>query len=240
MRRHNARNARRVARGFQKKLAQLSPARRGPPCRSPRRGAAASCGPALPGRRRLEVRIRTPHASAGAPRPTTCEVGSVRGGNTRGASPNHAETPGPPCGRKPMVGVEPTTPALRKPCSAIELHRRRGPPRSHVDQLRNVAGRNQGPARSAPFAAAASMSSDRGQVAMGFEPMKNGFAIRSLSPLGHATATRPSPAPRRRSDRDYKAPRRGVASSAPVRVPAGTRARARSGGVVTTRQAIDP
>ncbi len=26
-----------------------------------------------------------------------------------------------------------------------------------------------------------------GKVAMGFEPMKNGFAIRSLSPLGHAT-----------------------------------------------------
>ena len=25
---------------------------------------------------------------------------------------------------KPMVGVEPTTPALRKRCSAIELHRR--------------------------------------------------------------------------------------------------------------------
>jgi hypothetical protein len=29
--------------------------------------------------------------------------------------------------RQPMVGVEPTTPALRKPCSAIELHRRPGP-----------------------------------------------------------------------------------------------------------------
>jgi len=27
-------------------------------------------------------------------------------------------------GKQPMVGVEPTTPALRKPCSAIELHRR--------------------------------------------------------------------------------------------------------------------
>jgi hypothetical protein len=26
-----------------------------------------------------------------------------------------------------------------------------------------------------------------GQVAVGFEPTKNGFAIRSLSPLGHAT-----------------------------------------------------
>ena len=30
-------------------------------------------------------------------------------------------------------------------------------------------------------------ASEGGKVAMGFEPMKNGFAIRPLGPLGHAT-----------------------------------------------------
>lgn len=49
--------------------------------------------------------------------------------------------------KKPMVGVEPTTPALRKPCSAIELHRRRRRSRPNLDQLRNVAVGNQGAIR---------------------------------------------------------------------------------------------
>lgn len=61
-----------------------------------RHGTVASRGPALPRRRCLGVRIRAPHASAAAPRPTTCVAGSVRGGNRRGASPNHAEAAEPP------------------------------------------------------------------------------------------------------------------------------------------------
>ena len=38
-------------------------------------------------------------------------------------------------GEKPMVGLEPTTPALRKPCSAIELHRHRRPTRRLTGRL---------------------------------------------------------------------------------------------------------
>lgn len=55
-------------------------------------------------------------------------------------------------GGKPMKGVEPLTPALRKPCSAIELHRHRHPSGSSKKSLGMFAGGIKGVAGNPPAA----------------------------------------------------------------------------------------